>query len=73
MMVYDTSIDKNTANEETLLLNSDHQQLQTNEVTVRKITFENGVFLRTSSIVAWVLITFLNLYLVYAFANGADI
>ena len=73
MMVYDTSIDKNTANEETLLLNSDHQQLQTNEVTVRKISFENGVFLRTSSIVAWLLITFLNLYLVYAFANGADI
>lgn len=74
MTVYDTSIDKSaTANEETLLLNNDHQQLQNSEVTVRKITFENGTFLRISSVITWVLITFLNLYLVYAFANGADI
>jgi metal iron transporter len=37
------------------------------------VTFENGVFFTVSSVLTWLIITFLNLYLIYAFANGADI
>ncbi|CAH2351664.1 iron transporter Smf3p [[Candida] railenensis] len=36
-------------------------------------TFENGPFFTISAILTWVIISFLNLYLIYAFANGADI
>lgn len=39
----------------------------------RTVSFENGKFLRITSILTWVLISFLNFYLLFAFANGADI
>lgn len=39
----------------------------------KTISFENGTFLRVASILTWVIITALNIYLVIAFANGADL
>ncbi|ODV79638.1 natural resistance-associated macrophage protein [Suhomyces tanzawaensis NRRL Y-17324] len=71
MTVYDTTT--NTNEESSLLLHSELSEDGTQEVRVRKFTFENGVFLRNASIATWLLITFLNFYLIYAFANGADI
>lgn len=71
MIVYDTSQVGLSPNESTLLLNdsdaTDHQ------VEARKVTFENGPFLTIAGISTWLIITFLNIYLIYAFANGADI
>lgn len=40
---------------------------------VNQVSFENGLFLRVTSILTWVFITFLNFYLIYLFANGIDI
>lgn len=39
----------------------------------KKYTFENGRFLQTSAVLTWVIITFLNAYLVWAFAHGQQI
>ncbi|KAL6452615.1 SMF3 Iron transporter SMF3 [Candida maltosa Xu316] len=39
----------------------------------KKVSFENGTFLRCASITTWVIISALNFYLIIAFANGADI
>jgi metal iron transporter len=63
MTVYDTS----PINENTSLLQNDN----TNSLT--KYTFENGSFFRISAILTWSIISFLNIYLLYAFANGASI
>lgn len=41
--------------------------------TFRKITFENGPWLSAAAILTWVIITFLNIYLVYLFSIGVDI
>lgn len=37
------------------------------------VSFENGRFLRITSILTWIVITALNVYLIIAFANGASI
>lgn len=71
MVVYDTSDLNQLANENTALLNSDESYPQS--VHVRKITFENGHFLTIAAGLTWLIISFLNLYLIYAFANGVDI
>lgn len=42
-------------------------------VTVTKTTYENSKWLAGASIATWAIITFLNIYLIIAFANGADI
>lgn len=66
MVVYKT----NNASDETspLLLPGDD-----NAGTSKPITYENGRFLQISSILTWIIITALNIYLIIAFANGADI
>lgn len=38
-----------------------------------KVTFENGTLLRAGAIGTWVIITFLNIYLVYLFSIGIDV
>lgn len=40
---------------------------------LKKITFENGPWLRAASILTWLIITFLNIYLVYLFSIGIDV
>ncbi|KAK6454706.1 vacuolar metal transporter [Scheffersomyces xylosifermentans] len=73
MVVYDTT-DNVSSDETSLLLNNSGQSTSPNtEVTVKKVTFENGPFLTIASILTWLIITFLNIYLIIAFANGADI
>lgn len=66
LVVYDTS---DHINETTMLL----PQATDRPVTVRKYTFENGLFLTIGSIATWIIISSLNIYLLVAFANGADI
>ncbi|WLF77472.1 NRAMP-like transporter smf-3 [Lodderomyces elongisporus] len=39
----------------------------------KSVSFENGRFLRITSILTWIVITALNVYLIIAFANGASI
>lgn len=67
MTVYDVQTSLPT--ETSLLL--DNQE--TSSSTVKKITYENGPFMLVASILTWVTITFLNVYLIYLFANGVDI
>lgn len=63
MTVYDTSpIDENSA-----LLHNFSQN------SINKYTFENGPFFKVAAISTWVIISSLNLYLLYAFAHGASI
>lgn len=64
LTVYDTT---DPVNENTALLDS------ASPVTVRKYTFENGKLLTATSILTWLIISALNVYLVVAFANGAQI
>ncbi|KAK6461077.1 vacuolar metal transporter [Scheffersomyces coipomensis] len=74
MTVYDTSELIPSNDETSLLLNSAGQSRPNNDgFEVKKITFENGWFLKIASIISWIIITFLNIYLIIAFANGADI
>lgn len=40
---------------------------------VKMHTYENGKFFRFTAITTWAIISFLNLYLLYAFAHGANI
>lgn len=42
-------------------------------VTITKTTYENSKWLAAASIGTWAIISFLNIYLIIAFANGADI
>lgn len=67
LTVYDTS--EQITDENTALLGD----VPTPPVTVRKYTFENGIPMMVASISTWLIITGLNLYLIVAFANGADI
>ncbi|KAI5957504.1 SMF3 [Candida theae] len=46
---------------------------QDNTDVSKTITYENGTFLQITSILTWIIITALNIYLIIAFANGADI
>lgn len=39
----------------------------------RKVTFENGVWMRLAAVATWVIITFLNVYLVYLFSIGVSV
>lgn len=64
LTVYDNS---DPVNENTALLDS------SSPVTVKKYTFENGKVLTITSLCTWLIISSLNVYLVIAFANGADI
>ncbi|KAK6197078.1 vacuolar metal transporter [Scheffersomyces amazonensis] len=73
MTVYDASELVSNNDETTLLLNSSGQTPIDQGLTVKKVTFENGLFLRIASILTWLIITFLNIYLIIAFAKGADI
>ncbi|RLV93655.1 Iron transporter SMF3 [Spathaspora sp. JA1] len=66
MTVYETA----QPIESTALLTTD---IHSNSTTACRYTFENGKLLRTASILTWVIISFLNIYLVFAFANGAQI
>lgn len=61
-------------NETTALLSRNNSSVAAGPFSVpRTVSFENGKFLRITSILTWVLISFLNFYLLFAFANGADI
>lgn len=72
LTVYDTSeLVNEESNEQTALLAPTN--FSNVPVTVRKITFENGLPLTIASVITWTVITSLNIYLVVAFANGADI
>lgn len=63
MTVYDTTpIDENSALLHNFSANS-----------INKHTFENGTFFRVTAISTWAIISFLNIYLLYAFAHGANI
>lgn len=57
-------------NETTSLINSQHDSP---DATSGLETFENGTFMKVAGIFTWLIITFLNIYLIYAFAHGADI
>lgn len=63
---YMTVVDTSSETDESSYLLAETPQQKT-------ISFENGTFLRVASILTWVIITALNIYLVIAFANGADI
>ena len=39
----------------------------------KKVVFKNGIFLTTVSIFTWVVITFLNIYLIWLYAHGIDV
>ncbi|AOW27111.1 metal ion (Mn2+/Fe2+) transporter (Nramp) family metal ion transporter [Candida albicans L26] len=65
-----TVIDTSSTDESTPLLEENDLDEQ---IPVKKISFENGSLLRNASILTWVIITGLNVYLIIAFANGADI
>lgn len=41
--------------------------------TLKKRTFENGPWLRAAALATWLIITFLNIYLVYLFSIGIDV
>lgn len=62
MVVYDAAPSEDTP----LLLNQE-------PVTVVKTTYENGRWMAAASIVTWTIIALLNVYLIVAFAQGADI
>lgn len=67
MVVYRTD---DVSDETSPLLASD----QNDGATVSKpVTYENGTLLQVTSILTWIIITALNIYLIIAFANGADI
>ncbi|KAI5964711.1 SMF3 [Candida pseudojiufengensis] len=68
MTVYDN--EKDTAEETSPLL---EQNRDVSKLNGKPINFANGGFLRISSILTWLIITALNIYLIIAFANGADI
>ena len=65
-----TVIDTSLTDESTPLLEENDIDEQ---IPVKKISFENGSLLRNASILTCVIITGLNVYLIIAFANGADI
>lgn len=76
MTVYDfTSSDETTAllNERTRSHTRGYDPDREQADNFRKITFENGPWLRAAAISTWVVITFLNIYLVYLFSIGIDI
>lgn len=66
MVVYKTS---GSSDETSPLLLSGEES----NVASKPITYENGKFLQITSILTWIIITALNIYLIIAFANGADI
>lgn len=85
LVVYDTSESlPSDVNENTALLastssiyssqdsNPDNRP-QPPPVVVTRHTFENGLPLAIASAITWLVITGLNIYLIIAFANGADI
>lgn len=41
--------------------------------SLKKITFENGLLMNIAAISTWVIITFLNIYLIYLFSIGVDV
>ena len=67
MVVYRTD---DVSDESSPLLSSN----QNGGATLSKpVTYENGTLLQITSILTWIIITALNIYLIIAFANGADI
>lgn len=70
---YMTVMETPTSTETTALLSDSHGSSDNGQAVPREFTFENGSFLRTVSILTWLVITALNIYLVVAFANGAQI
>lgn len=51
----------------------DSPLLEGREDIARKYTYENGKLLSIGSILTWVIITFLNIYLIYLFSIGIDV
>ncbi|CAK9440446.1 uncharacterized protein LODBEIA_P45460 [Lodderomyces beijingensis] len=68
-MTVDDDSGKSAADESSPLLHNGEM----GGATKRQVTFENGRFLLITSVMTWVIITALNIYLIIAFANGADI
>lgn len=58
------SVSEQNENSALLGSSSDNQSIE---------TFENGSFLRILSIITWIIITFLNMYLIWLFIQGYDI
>lgn len=76
MTVFDIGNPDVHTNETTLLLGASQQQQQHPQIdqgSIKKYTFENGRFLTISSILTWVIISFLNIYLIYLFSIGIDV
>lgn len=75
MTVYDIAL-VSTGERSALLTNTGavYGGAETSDLTgVTKITFENGSWLRAAAILTWVIITALNVYLVYLFSVGIDV
>lgn len=70
MTVHDVSPN---SSETSLLLENDHHSNHSGQYVHKQISFENGTFLRTVSILTWLVITSLNIYLLVQFAHGASI
>lgn len=76
MTVYDYQPSNPNPDENSLLLNHSGEQRaipSESNNNVRKITFENGTALTVGSIVSWLIITFLNVYLIYLFSIGVQV
>lgn len=79
MTVYDFS--QTTEDENTALLSQNTNSTRgyrpleesSDGSVFKKVTFENGPLLRVAAIGTWLVITFLNIYLVYLFSIGIDI
>ncbi|EEQ36215.1 hypothetical protein CLUG_00338 [Clavispora lusitaniae ATCC 42720] len=78
MTVYDVKPSTQNTEYTTLLQETTQEQNEfgsTERATsdVSRITFENGSWLRGAAITTWVIITALNIYLVYLFSIGIDV
>lgn len=82
MTVYHINKDPSNVDENSLLLNNSGEQQQQQQLQqqsddnnnyVQKITFENGKFLAIAGALTWLIITFLNIYLIYLFSIGIDV
>lgn len=77
MVVHDfttPTTDENTALlRESLNSNNTHPAQESGEGTYRRISFENGRWVNVAAMSTWLIITFLNIYLVYLFSIGIDV
>lgn len=78
MTVYDFSQVESTATDETSALlehnaTRGYRPEEESQGVFSKVTFENGFWLNVAATGTWLIITFLNIYLVYLFSIGIDV